>query len=93
MSAETTAARIERLLRDGLTPIRFELHDDTVLHAGHAGAAAGGGYYRVLIVSAAFEGLSRIEQHRLVHETLGPMIGAEIHALSLRTLTPGESRT
>ena len=45
-------------------------------------------HFDVEIASGRFAGLSRIEQHRLVYESLGPRVGHEIHALALRTRTP-----
>jgi BolA family transcriptional regulator, general stress-responsive regulator len=63
-----------------------EVRDESALHAGHAGAASGGGHFEVLIVSAAFEGLSILEQHRLVNEALRDLLGKEIHALAIRTV-------
>ncbi len=45
-------------------------------------------HFEVEIASARFVGLSRIDQHRLVYESLGPRVGHEIHALALRTRTP-----
>jgi BolA protein len=87
---ETTAARIERLLRDAFQPLHFELHDESARHASHAGATSGGGHYRVVIVSAAFEGRTLLERHRMVNEALRDLFGAEIHALALRTRAPSE---
>jgi len=49
----------------------------------------GGDHFRAEIVSDRFEGLSRIEQHKLVYEVFGNEIGGAIHALSLKTSTPG----
>lgn len=49
-----------------------------------------GHHFQALIVSAAFAGLSRIERHRLVYAALGDRMRQEIHALSMRTLAPGE---
>jgi BolA protein len=86
----STAERIEVLLRQSFRPLHFELHDESARHAGHAGAAAGGGHYRLVIVSASFEGRSLLERHRLVYEALGDLIGGRIHALSMRTLTPDQ---
>jgi len=83
---ETTRARIERILRESLQPLHLEIEDDSARHAGHAGAASGGGHYRVLVVSARFDGLATIDQHRLVNEALGEMIGREVHALGIRTV-------
>ena len=48
----------------------------------------GGDHFRAEIVSERFEGLSRIEQHRLVYDVFGAEIGGPIHALSLKTSTP-----
>jgi BolA protein len=85
-----TPERIQQLLCDRLQPVRFELTDDSAKHAGHAGAKAGGGHYIVTIVSQSFAGLSLLEQHRLVYDTLGEMMGREIHALALTTNAPPE---
>ena len=47
----------------------------------------GGDHFRATVGAAAFEGLTRIEQHRLVYEVFGDEIGGPIHALSLTTKT------
>jgi stress-induced morphogen len=52
----------------------------------------GGDHFRAEVVSDHFQGLSRIEQHRLVYEVFGNEIGGPIHALSLKTSTPGGSQ-
>jgi stress-induced morphogen len=49
----------------------------------------GGDHFRAEIVSNRFEGLSRIEQHRLVYDVFGDEVGGPIHALSIKTATPG----
>ena len=49
----------------------------------------GGDHFRAEIVSDRFEGLSRIQQHKLVYEVFGEEIGGPIHALSIKTSTPG----
>ena len=48
----------------------------------------GGDHFRATVTAPAFEGRSRIEQHRLVYEVFGAEIGGAIHALSLKTQTP-----
>ena len=48
----------------------------------------GGDHFRATVVSGAFAGLSRIQQHRLVYDIFGAEIGGPIHALSLKTQTP-----
>ena len=49
-----------------------------------------GQHFEALIVSAAFEGKTRIARHQLVYAALGDRMRAEVHALSMRTLTPAE---
>jgi len=49
-----------------------------------------GQHFEALIVSAAFEGKSRIERHRLVYAALGDRMRDRVHALSMKTLTPEE---
>lgn len=73
-----------------LAPIRLELIDDSALHAGHEGAKSGGGHYRLLIVSTAFAGKSTVARHRLVYDALGELMRRQIHALSIKSLTPEE---
>lgn len=87
---DQTTERIRQVLNDRFCPSHFELHDDSHKHVGHPGAASGGGHYSVLIVAEAFHGRSLVERHRLVYEALGSMVGGEIHALGLKTLTPAE---
>ena len=84
---------IESLLRQRLaflSPLQFELTDDSALHAGHAGAREGG-HYRLLIVSEQFTGLSRLRRHRIIYDALGELMRSRIHALSIRSLTPDET--
>ncbi len=83
--------RIEVRLREKLAPERLEIVDESSKHAGHAGARSGGGHFAVTIVSARFAGLNPIQRHRLVYESLGDLMKTDIHALSVRALTPGES--
>jgi acid stress-induced BolA-like protein IbaG/YrbA len=49
-----------------------------------------GRHFNALIVSPAFEGKSRVARHQLVYAALGDRMRAEVHALSMRTLTPAE---
>ena len=88
-SAERVQA-IEAALRHGLQPLHLAIEDDSARHAGHAGAAGGGGHFRVLIVSAAFRGQSQLARQRAVYALLADAMRSSIHALALRTLTPEE---
>jgi stress-induced morphogen len=49
----------------------------------------GGDHFRAEVVSDRFAGLSRIQQHKLVYDVFGADIGGPIHALSIKTSTPG----
>ncbi len=89
MSAERLE-RIERILRETFAPLHLELEDESERHRGHAGAAAGGGHFRVTLVSASFAGQSRVARHRKVYDALGTEMASEIHALAVRALTPEE---
>ena len=51
----------------------------------------GGDHFRAEVVSPQFEGLTRIEQHQLVYGVFGDEVGGAIHALSIKTSTPGDS--
>jgi BolA protein len=83
-------SHIEARLRAELAARHVDVIDESHRHAGHAGAAAGGGHFRATIVSERFAGLSRVARQRLVYEVLAAEMKQEIHALALRTLTPGE---
>ena len=83
-------SHIEVRLRDELEAVHVEVVDESHLHAGHAGAASGGGHFRAVIVSAHFEGRSSVERQRLVYTALSAEMGRDIHALSMRTLTPDQ---
>ena len=84
-------AWIERTLRDALDAESVEVEDESHKHRGHAGAAAGGGHFRVRVVSLRFASLSRIDRHRIVYDALDAEMGSGIHALALRALTPEEA--
>jgi len=83
--------RIRTRLETCFAPLACELEDESALHAGHAGAASGGGHYRLRIVSDKFENHSRINRHRLVYDCLGDMMRTEIHALAITALAPSEA--
>ena len=73
---------------------------DSIQHSIAAGLACehvevigDGQHFQALIVSNAFAGKSRVQRHQLVYGALGERMREEIHALSMRTLTPEEWRT
>jgi acid stress-induced BolA-like protein IbaG/YrbA len=50
-----------------------------------------GQHFQAVVVSAAFQGKSRVQRHQMVYAALGDRMREEIHALSMRTLTPEEA--
>lgn len=56
----------------------------------HLEVMGDGQHFEAVIVSAEFEGKSRVQRHQLVYSALGDRMRQEIHALSMRTLTPAE---
>ncbi|MBX3026249.1 BolA family transcriptional regulator [bacterium] len=88
--ADERVAWLRDTLQRGLAPVRLVVEDESHLHAGHAGAASGGGHFRALIVSTAFRGQNHVARQRAVYALLGDAMRSNIHALALRTLTPEE---
>ncbi len=86
----TRMDRMRERLVETFTPLECQLEDESALHAGHAGAASGGGHFRLRIISAQFEKQSRIKRHRLVYDCLDDMMHTEIHALAITALAPSE---
>jgi BolA protein len=82
--------KIRSTLIAALNPLECQLEDESALHAGHAGAASGGGHYRVRLVSPLFEGKNRLARHRLVYDALHEMMYTEIHALAIIAVAPSE---
>jgi acid stress-induced BolA-like protein IbaG/YrbA len=58
----------------------------------HLEVMGDGQHFEAVIVSPLFEGKSRVQRHQLVYSALGDRMRQEIHALSMRTLTPSEWR-
>ena len=83
-------AEIERLLTVAFDPIDLLVKDQSHLHAGHAGAQEGKGHFDVRIMSERFSGQSRIARHRMIYEALGSFVDSDIHALSIRAISPSD---
>ncbi|MDZ7628153.1 MAG: BolA family protein [Parvularculaceae bacterium] len=87
----SVAETMRRKLIAALGPYRLVIKDESHLHAGHAGARAGGeSHFRVLIVSAAFEGEPGVARQRRVNAALKEELAGPIHALAMKTMTPAE---
>ena len=85
-----TSEDIALTLRNALAPLSLEVQDDSHLHAGHAGAREGR-HFSVRVVSARFNGLSRLARHRLVYDSLVSLMPRGIHALAIDARAPGDS--
>jgi BolA family transcriptional regulator, general stress-responsive regulator len=83
-----TAQAIAQRLQQSLQPTALEVIDESAQHAGHAGANASGegSHIRVRVASPLFEGLNRVQRHRLVYDALQDFIDRGLHALAIELL-------
>jgi stress-induced morphogen len=72
------AGEIERLIKAGLPDAQVRIDD----------LRGDGDHYAATIVSAAFKGKSRVQQHQMVYQALQGRMGNELHALALQTAAP-----
>ncbi len=92
----SVADAIQQKLTLAFAPLLLEVRDESAAHAGHAGAARTDGgtgetHFSVRLVSAGFDGLTRVERQRRVYAALDAEFKAGLHALSLTALTPAEA--
>lgn len=73
-----SASEIERLIKEALPDASVEIQD----------LAGDGDHYAAVVVSKAFEGKSRVQQHQMVYKALRGQMGDALHALALQTSTP-----
>ena len=84
------ADRVREKLYHDLEADLVEVDDHSHLHAGHPGAASGGGHFEVLVISKIFEGLATLARHRLIYQSMGDAMTQDIHALSIKAYAPSE---
>ena len=72
------ASEIERLIKASIPDAEVTIRD----------LAGDGDHYAARVVSASFEGMTRIKQHQTVYAALGGRVGGELHALQLETAVP-----
>ena len=72
------ASEIEELIKEALPDAQVTIED----------LRGDGDHYAAHVVSSAFEGKSRIQQHQLVYKALKGKMGDDLHALALQTSTP-----
>ena len=73
------AADIERMIKESFPDASVSIDD----------VAGDGDHYAATVVSEAFRGKSRVEQHKMVYDALCGQIGGVLHALALKTQVPG----
>ena len=77
-------------LRSAFELLDLKIEDESHLHAGHAGAASGGGHFKIRIVSPQFEGMNSVKRHRAIYAALSSHFPHAIHALTIEAMTPSE---
>jgi BolA protein len=87
---------IRQKLTETFAPAALDVTDESHRHSGHAGATRDDGsrgetHFHVRIVSAAFDGVGRVERQRRVYAALADELKGPVHALSLAALTPAEA--
>ena len=87
-------AGIERKLAEAFAPSSLSVIDESHHHAGHGHHHHPDGetHFRVEIVSAIFEGKSRVERHRMINALLAEELAGRVHALAIGAKTPGENK-
>ena len=82
--------RIQTLLETTFEPESLDVQDDSHKHVGHEGAKGGLGHFSVAIVSARFNGMTRLARHRAVYAALDDMMQTDIHALAIDAVASDE---
>jgi BolA protein len=82
---------IRRKLEAAFAPSRLDIIDDSEKHHGHSGHREGGeSHFTLIIESAAFAGVNRVERQRRVNRALAEELAGPVHALSIKAMAPGE---
>jgi BolA protein len=88
----SVTSQLREKLMIGLSPTRLDVINESEMHAGHRSSpGTGESHFRILVVSEAFAGKSRVERHRLVNDLLKEELAGGVHALALSTIAPGEA--
>ena len=73
-----------------ITPEQVKQYIEAGMTCEHVEVSGDGHHFEAVIVSAAFNGKRKVQQHQVVYQALGDRMREEIHALSMQTLTPEE---
>ncbi|NJO33740.1 MAG: BolA family transcriptional regulator [Rhodospirillales bacterium] len=84
-------ASIREKLVQALQPTRLDVVNESHLHARHRSSpGTGESHFRILVVSPAFVGRSRVDRHRMINETLAAELKGKVHALAIKAYAPDE---
>ena len=75
---QMTPQQVETLIQQGLPDARVQVRSEDNVH------------FEALVISSQFGNMRPLQRHQRVYQTLGALMGAEIHALALTTMTPEE---
>ena len=75
------AADIERMIKEAFPDASVTIQD----------LRGDGDHYAAHVVTAAFKGKSRVQQHQMIYQALGGRMGGQLHALALQTSVPGDA--
>tara|TARA_Y100001970_G_scaffold32747_1_gene40628 strand:+ start:257 stop:544 length:288 start_codon:yes stop_codon:yes gene_type:complete len=81
--------RIKNKLASDIDLTEISVINQSHLHKGHDGYSPNS-HFSVKVISDQFKGISRIERHKMVYNSLSELIESEIHALKIKALTPAE---
>lgn len=79
-------AAIQQCIATALNPDELQIVDESHLHVGHPGSEGGGSHFHIKIKAQALQGKTRVQQHQLVYQALGDLVGKEIHALRITVI-------
>jgi len=85
------AQEMRQLLTTAFEPTALEIVNDSATHRGHTGDdGSGESHFTILIESARFAGVSRLQRQRMVNAALGDIPGNRVHAVAIKARAPGE---
>ncbi len=90
--SQSVAQKITEKITKALSPDQISVEDESHLHAGHIGSRPEGEtHFRLTVVSDRFKGMTPVNRHRLINETLVEELQGPVHALAIKAMTPDEA--
>lgn len=82
-----------KILEDAFAPTRLDVINDSASHSGHAGDdGSGESHFTIMIESAAFSGVPRLQRQRMINAALGDIPGQRVHALAIKASAPEDNQ-